>query len=75
MHLKASATAVKNTHYSDSLSAGFQGNLMHMFITKNSVAAVSGDTSVLIMKAIVGAAGQNQVYDVLRHSMRKYRES
>ena len=47
---------------------------MHMFITKNS-AAVAGDyTSVLIKKAIVGAAGQNQVYDVLRYSMCKHRE-
>ncbi len=47
---------------------------MNIFITKNSVAVASDYTSVLIKKTIVGAAGQNQVYDVLRHSMRKHRE-
>ena len=47
---------------------------MHLLIPKNSAAVASGDTSVLIKQAIVGAAGQNQVYDVLRHSMCKRRE-
>ena len=47
---------------------------MNIFITKNSVAVESDYTSVLIKKTIVGAAGQNQVYDVLRHSMRRHRE-
>ncbi len=71
---EASFIAEKNTQDNDSLTAQFQGNLMHMFITKNS-AAVAGDyTSVLIKKALVGAAGQNQVYDILRHSMCKHRE-
>ena len=47
---------------------------MNKFITKNSVATASGDTSMLIKNAIIGAAGQNQVYDVLRHSLCQHRE-
>jgi len=47
---------------------------MHMFITKNSVEAASGDTSALIKKAVVGAAGQHQGYDILRLSMHKHHE-
>ena len=71
---EASFTAEKHRPYSDSLTAQFQGNLMHIFITKNRVAVAGDYTSVLIKKAIVGAAGQNQMYDVLRHSMCKHRE-
>lgn len=47
---------------------------MRMFIAKNSVVVAGDYTSVLIKKAIIGAAGQNQVYDVLRHSMCQHRE-
>jgi Holliday junction resolvasome RuvABC endonuclease subunit len=71
---EASFTAEKHTPYSNRLTAQFQGNLMHIFVTKNSVAVASDYTSALIKKAIVGAAGQNQVYDVLRRSMCTHRE-
>lgn len=74
MRAKASFAAQKNEHYSISLSVQVQGNLMHMFIPKNSAGPTSGYTNALIKQAIVGAAGQNQLYDVLRHSMRTHRE-
>src|SRR2546425_206634 len=74
MRPRASVTAEKNEQYSISLSVQDQGNLMHMFIPKNSAGPTSGYTNALIKQAIVGAAGQNQVYDVLRHSMRKHCE-
>ena len=64
----------KNVSYSDSLSAQFQDNLMHMYILKESVATASGDTSALIKKAIVDATRQNQAYDVFRRSIGKHRE-
>lgn len=41
---------------------------------QNSVEAASDDTSALIKKAVVDAAGQHQGYDVLRHSIRTHRE-
>src|SRR5260370_20920956 len=74
MRPKASFAAQKNEQYSISLSAEFQGSFMHTFIPKNSTAAACGDTSALLKQAIVGAAGQHQVYDVRRHSMHKHRE-
>jgi len=74
MRPKASFAAQKNEQYSISLSAEFQGSHMHMFIPKNSAGPTSGYTNALIMQAIVGAAGQNQLYDVLRHSMHTHRE-
>jgi len=74
MHPKASVPAVKSTHDSDSLSAGFQGYLIHMFITKNSAEAANVDTSELIKKALVSAVGQHQGYDILHHSIRTHRE-
>jgi hypothetical protein len=64
----------KNTPYCDSLSAEFQGSLMHLFIPKNGTAATSGDTSALRKQTIAGAEGQNKVYDVIRHSMRRHCE-
>ncbi len=74
MHPKASFAIEKNTHYRDSLSAEFQDSLMHIFIPKNSAAPASDYTNALIKQAIVGAAEQNKVYDVLLHSMRGHRE-
>jgi hypothetical protein len=64
----------KNTPYCDSLSAEFQGSLMHLFISINSTAATSSYTSALRKQAIAGAAGQYKVYDVLHDSMRRHRE-
>jgi len=45
-----------------------------MFILKESPAVASGDTSVLLKKAIADAARQNQLFNVLRHSIGKHRE-
>jgi len=70
---EASFTNEKKTNYSDSLSAQFQGNPMHMYFTKNSVASASGDTS-LLKRTIVSDARQNQAYDILHHLMRKHHE-
>lgn len=50
MHPKASFATEKNTHYRDSLSAEFQGSLLHIFIPKNSVAVACGYTSALKSK-------------------------
>ncbi len=47
---------------------------MHMFILKESVAAASGDSSVLIKKTIADATRQNQAYDVIRRSIGKHLE-
>jgi hypothetical protein len=71
---KASVTAEKNTHDSDSPPAQCQGTLAPFFITENSVAAASGHTSALIKEATVGAARQHQAHDILRRSMREHCE-